>query len=334
MRKSFAVKSLAFVIALSGATGALAAANNAGGGKGASAGSAGGHGGDTGQVYNVESSDLRVTGSVTTYQLPPPDFMGMENRLKRYMLEELPLTPEQIRYIKRKMLESERAKWSQVYKPKIVKKVMSVDADAQSKIPTVYLTPGFVGTIVFVDAQGKPWPLSAGPVVGNNRLIDLKVPNNSGGNNIIVVSAKKPSGMSNISVFLHGKDAPIIVNIVNSVKKHYARADMVMRDYLEGDGGGERVRSVPASAASAEMLALVNGAVVDGMQGLKSSTRDIRAWRMGSYLYIRTRHQVISPGWINKVAGADGVKVYKMKMTTRVLYSAGGEVRTAKISEF
>ncbi len=63
------------------------------------------------------------------------------------------------------------------------------------------------------------------------------------------------------------------------------------------------------------------------------SPDEVRAWRMGGRVYLRTRYTVISPEWVAFEAGPSGVSIYALPATPIVLLSANGRSVSARLTE-
>ena len=63
------------------------------------------------------------------------------------------------------------------------------------------------------------------------------------------------------------------------------------------------------------------------------SPDEVRAWRMGGRVYLRTRYTVLSPEWTASENGAGGVTVYALPSTPVVLLSQDGRSVTARLGD-
>ncbi len=63
------------------------------------------------------------------------------------------------------------------------------------------------------------------------------------------------------------------------------------------------------------------------------SPDEVRAWRLGDRVFLRTRYTVISPEWVASEAGEAGVSVYALPSTPIVLLSADGRSVSARLTE-
>jgi intracellular multiplication protein IcmK len=63
------------------------------------------------------------------------------------------------------------------------------------------------------------------------------------------------------------------------------------------------------------------------------SPDDLRAWRVGDRVVIRTRYTLISPEWMASESGEGGLTVYSVPTTPVVLLSKDGVTVSASLSE-
>ena len=63
------------------------------------------------------------------------------------------------------------------------------------------------------------------------------------------------------------------------------------------------------------------------------SPDDLRAWKVGDRVVLRTRFALISPEWLASQTGEGGVTVYSLPVTPVVLLSQDGVTISASLSE-
>ena len=63
------------------------------------------------------------------------------------------------------------------------------------------------------------------------------------------------------------------------------------------------------------------------------SPDDLRAWKVGNRVVLRTRFALISPEWLASQTGEGGVTVYSLPVTPIVLLSQDGRTISASLSE-
>ena len=63
------------------------------------------------------------------------------------------------------------------------------------------------------------------------------------------------------------------------------------------------------------------------------SPDDIRAWRLGDEVYLRTRHVLMSPPWSASESGEGGVTIYALPTTPVILLSIDGRTISAQLKD-
>jgi intracellular multiplication protein IcmK len=70
-----------------------------------------------------------------------------------------------------------------------------------------------------------------------------------------------------------------------------------------------------------------------GVQAPRVSPDDLRAWKVGNRVVLRTRFALISPEWLASQTGEGGVTIYSLPITPVVLLSQDGVTVSASFSE-
>jgi intracellular multiplication protein IcmK len=63
------------------------------------------------------------------------------------------------------------------------------------------------------------------------------------------------------------------------------------------------------------------------------SPEDLRAWKLGDWVYLRTRLTLVSPEWTASENGEGGLTVYQVPATPVVLLSHQGRTVSASLTE-
>ena len=63
------------------------------------------------------------------------------------------------------------------------------------------------------------------------------------------------------------------------------------------------------------------------------SPDDVRAWRLGDKVYLRTPYTLLSPEWVASERGQGGVTIYALPSTPVVLLSTQGRSVAARLAE-
>lgn len=288
------------------------------------------------QSVEVKTGKTVITAPDGYVLLPPPDITNREQIFQRQGYVNFPLTPAQIRALRKQQLEIEQAKDAPLIKPEIRSRAVVLSFESGAKIPEVEIAPGHVASLVFLDASGNPWPLADAPIIGDKDRFSVLVPKKMP--NIVSVSTRTVTGMTNMSIVLENQPVPVNIILKSSKKYHDIRVDLTTA--ITGPKTEKQMASglgsvMPSQPADQTMMLFVSGVPPKEAKEIKveDETGSMRAWLYGERLFVRTIRPLTSPAWEAEAHGASGVKVYRLEPTPFILFfDKGGRVRTAKIS--
>lgn len=260
-----------------------------------------------------------------TILLPPPDFRDPKGET---IYQNYPFSPKEIEELRRFKMDIERAKTKPLIHPKMQSRAIQIDMSTGGSLPRVYIAPGYVTTLVLVDAAGKPWPLGANPILGDSTSFGISVADTA--RNIINLTASTTAARTTLSLVPESdQPVPIILEIEANAKNHDTRVDLLLPEYR--NGSPELVDSAPRNPADNTMLAFVAGTPPDGAVAIEVSPVDapIRAWYFDDAIYVRTTNRLVSPSWTGEASGVGGARVYRMYPTNSILYYQDGVVKGA-----
>ncbi len=240
----------------------------------------------------------------------------------------LPLTPEQIRLLRQLYDASQQA--AATYPgvpPKPTITSTPVDLSPGATPPVVRLSAGYVTSMVFVDATGAPWPVSAYSI-GNPQAFNVQWDKTS---NILLIQAISAYRDGNLAVILKGLDTPVMIELKPGQRAMDSRIDL--RIPRLGPNASPFQDGLPATE-SPVLLSLLDGIPPANSKTLTASLCDECAFLYQNKLYLRTHFTVLSPGWIASIASADGTHVYEMEPTPVVLASVNGKTLTMTIQGY
>jgi intracellular multiplication protein IcmK len=240
----------------------------------------------------------------------------------------LPMTPEQIVQL-RALFESTQRAASTIpgIPPKPVTRAAVLSLSPGITPPVVRVYSGYVSTIVFVDATGAAWNIQSYNI-GNPEAFNIQWNKKD---NMLMVQALTLSTVGNLMVKLQEMDTPIMLTIVPDQKEVDYRVDLRVPKF--GPNAKPTRKGLPPTEDSM-MLSLLNGVAPLGSKLLEVSDKETQAWQIEKKLYIRTLHNLISPGWAATVSSSDGTKVYELALTPYVLLTANGKTLPVKINGF
>ena len=199
-----------------------------------------------------------------------------------------------------------------------------------------------------MDSTGQPWPIAwdtnSNPATetGGGQAgaavqavgFDVKVPLK--GSNVLQIAPRSSVPRGGILVTLQGATAPLAFMMVAGRDRYDARIDVRVTD--RGPNARVQIITRPNTpeTGAAYLTAMLDGAppaeaIPLSVSGV--SPDDVRAWRMGSKVYLRTQYTVLSPEWTASESGQGGMSIYALPSTPVVLLSTGGRSVAARLSE-
>ena len=252
---------------------------------------------------------------------------------------ELPLTPEAIERLAHKLNETrliqERAQQTGIALP--VTRSVNIALGPGGATPIVQAVMGYPTAIAFLDNSGQPWPIvfdtNSNPTVEGFGF-DVSVPEH--GSNVMQIIPRSRIPRGGLLVYLKGAPVPLTFMIVAGQGRYDARVDARIAD--RGPNAKVQIITRPNTpeTGAAYLTAMLDGTppaeavplVVAGV-----SPDEVRAWRLGDRVFLRTRYTLISPEWVASEAGEAGVSVYALPSTPIVLLSADGRSVSARLTE-
>jgi intracellular multiplication protein IcmK len=269
-----------------------------------------------------------------TQNAPPKQRMPVEpsrkkiNRLAfREMLDRLfPLTTDQIVKLRKKYNQTELAKAvTSATPPRPVATSQFVNLSPGARPPVIRLSMGFVTSLVFLDSSGAEWPVESYDL-GDPRTFNIQWDRTS---NVMMIQALKQYKYGNLGVRLRGLNTPVMITLLPGQQAIDYRVDMRVQGY--GPNAQVPQGDLLPPTVHKELLALLDGIPPQDSRELEIVGGPGQGWLRGSTLFLRTRHQVISPGWIATLRSADGMHVYQLAKTPLVLVTQHGKIKRLKI---
>ena len=307
---------------------------------------------------------LAATSS-TAYGQPVPTNDGIDPNA-RAAAASIPLIPEALIDELSRRLDSQRRASERATNPVLavpVNRSVNVSLGPGGTTPVVQTVMGYTTSVAFLDSTGQPWPIhwdensnpsvpqnspqggvtnaSAGvgvaPAVSYGAGFDLAVPVKGG--NMLTITTRSPGPRGSIAVILEGASAPVSFMLMGNGHQFDSRLAVMVAgrgpNAKAGSGGGFGRPGGPMTG-TAQLTSMLDGvapaqAVPLGVSGM--SPDDIRAWRLGERIYLRTRARVVSPQPLATEKGMDGVAVYEIPAVPIVLVSSGGQLASIHLQE-
>jgi intracellular multiplication protein IcmK len=260
---------------------------------------------------------------------PPPT--DNENAAFSGMLKQsMPLSPRQIVQLHQMIDQSQRAAViPATIPPRPESSTLMLNLAPGSTPPAIRLAQGYVSSLVFVDSAGNPWPIASYDI-GNPKTTSIQW---DGKSNILFVQASTPYGDSDLVIRLTGLATPVTLELVSGQRVVDFRRD------IHVPGFGPNSKDVPSGnglppSADQVLLNVLDGIAPPGSKPLRVKGDEGMAWLLGDKMYLRTRHTLLSPGWIGRMVSPDGMIAYETQASASVLVSRYGNPVELKIEGF
>src|SRR3984957_6214622 len=257
----------------------------------------------------------------------------------------IPLTPGMIRDLGRRVGDNKRAEEevnTEIASP-ISRRVNVSFAPGQST-SIIRIVKGYPTALSFFDRTGQPWPIewdtncNQGPAGGAGPAVasaGFYVCTPTVGSNVLQVAAASLQPRGGLLVTLKG--APKRISFMLVAGGGAYDADLTVQVAERGPNAkGVATGPVAPDTASPFLTAMLDGAPPAEAEPLAVagvSPDDLRAWKVGDRVVLRTRFALISPEWLASQTGEGGVTVYSLPVTPVVLLSQDGVTVSASLSE-
>lgn len=237
--------------------------------------------------------------------------------------EASPLTPDQIRALRRIVDDAERAAAAP---PRFVPKPVSTTVTAMltpgATPPVIRLAANFVTSVLFVDQAGNPLNVQDVTPGGASAFTITWSQVPAKPTNKIDLSPKSTYANGNVSVLLDGITTPVSLTLVSGQREVDYRVDVRVKGRFLA--GSIAASSALPEGASPVLLTLLEGIAPDGSKSLISSNPDVQAWEYRNRFYVRTGMTLLSPAYITTMQSADGTHVYEIPPTPVLVTLVGG----------
>lgn len=261
--------------------------------------------------------------------LPDPDFQNGLNEIG-------PLTPSQIKQLRRYRDDTERAQAAQPrFQPKPVYSDLPVSLRPKpGEAPQMArLYPNFQTNILFYDDYGNPLSVMDVTAPPAEQFTVTWSKDQEHSTNSIRVSPVTMYANGSISVQLQGVPAPVSLLLASGQRE--VDIDATVR--VRGIGRPQVVAGVGVPIprdVDPEMLALLTGVPPISAKSLRSSNSSVQAWRIGQSFYVKTSFTLLSPAATAIQRGSDGSAVYKIQPTPVLIALTGGETVNITLSGY
>lgn len=267
----------------------------------------------------------------------------------------IPLTPEAIEELARRYNATKQAEEEAVTPLAApVSRQVNVSFSPGAAVSIIQTVKGYPTAVSFFDSTGQPWPIewdtnsdpaavSGGP--------SCNAPNTQGGPSVVAIgffvcTPTKGSNVLEITPLSLAPRGGLVVSLQNASKpltfllmSGGGRYDADLSVHVGERGPNAQVAIMTEPDAPDTGAAYLTG-MLDGappadatplsVEGV--SPDDLRAWRLGGNVYLRTPYTLLSPEWTASEAEA-GTTVYAVPNTPVVLLSVNGRTVSAELKD-
>lgn len=268
----------------------------------------------------------------------------------------IPLTPDMIRQLGQRYGATKRAEEeaaTQVAAP--VNRRVSVSFAPGQATSIIQTVKGYPTALSFFDNTGQPWPIqwdtnsnpaavaggtncNASPNAGGPAVaaVGFYVCTPVKGSNVLEITPMSLQPRGGLLVTLEGAPKPVSFLLIGGGGRYDADLSVQVAER----GPKAKVQIVTQPDAPDTGAPFLTG-MLDGVPPADAtplsvsgvSPEDLRAWRLGDRVYLRTRYTLLSPEWTASENGEGGLTVYAVPATPVVLLSADGRTVSASLKD-
>lgn len=257
-------------------------------------------------------------------------------------IEELQLTPDQIKRLKEASLRRDQERSLPYNKqPLPVTRSLAVNLDPGIVPPMIRLARGQLSSLVFSDAAGQPWYISG---VAMNRDLFSDGRSGAGGGqggsagqqeaaptNVLSIEPLSTSAYGNVTVTLRGLPTPVIFVLSTGQNEVDLRVDAKIPGRNPDGDTTSDVIDMPRIDDSLTAF-LDNVPPKDAKRLSVTGMSGVDAWYYQDSLYLRTKGEAQHPAYLNAARSTSGTWVYRFQGAhSSVTLLSGGQAVTVFI---
>jgi intracellular multiplication protein IcmK len=277
---------------------------------------------------STPSQEAPISPAQKADKLQSVEALKREQAFNLLLEDVMPMSPEQIIQMHKYYDITLQAKATPPTAPPTPQFTSTVvHLEPGSMAPVIRLAAGFVTSILFIDATGAPWPITAYSI-GDPQNFNIQW--NQKDNTLFIQSLKVYSH-ANMAVRLYGLDTPVVLTLVSGQKTVDFRVDLQI-----GERGPDAKVPIIDVAFGANvnplMINVLDGVPPRGSIKLKVIGGPADAWLYDNKVYFRTKLTVLSPAWVSSVSSPDGTHVYEMMLTPYIVATHEGKTVDIRLS--
>lgn len=286
---------------------------------------------------------------------PASDAPAADTPAAKAARDAIPLTPDMIEDLARRYRAQQQAieqGTTELAAP--INRQVNVSFAPGAATSIINTVKGYPSAVSFFDSTGQPWPIawdtnSNPAAIGGGT--NCNAPTNTGGpsvaaigfyvctpskgSNVLEITPVSISPRGGLVISLEGAPKPLTFLLLSGG----GRFDSSLSIHVAERGPHAKVEIMTQSGApdtgAPFLTAMLDGvppadAAPLSVEGI--SPEGLRAWRLGSNVYLRTRYTLLSPEWTASEAEA-GTTVYAIPNTPVVLLSVNGRTVSAELKD-
>jgi intracellular multiplication protein IcmK len=286
---------------------------------------------------------------------PASDAPAADTPAAKAARDAIPLTPDMIEDLARRYRAQQQAieqGTTELAAP--INRQVNVSFAPGAATSIINTVKGYPSAVSFFDSTGQPWPIawdtnSNPAAIGGGT--NCNAPTNTGGpsvaaigfyvctpskgSNVLEITPVSISPRGGLVISLEGAPKPLTFLLLSGG----GRFDSSLSIHVAERGPHAKVEIMTQSGAP-DTGAPFLSAMLDGVPPADAaplsiegvSPEGLRAWRLGSHIYLRTRYTLLSPEWTATQAEA-GTTVYAIPNTPVVLLSVNGRTVSAELKD-
>lgn len=288
---------------------------------------------------NGDNNGVKKPEEVKKNQLMQHDYPAMRRevieQVRDGIVEEkinnvVPITPDQIMRYKKKVDEGRKAAAEPVNGHiELMNETIPLVVGSKDKVYNIYLSTGFVTSVVFLDAKGNPWPVKVAVKGDGTKISTTRVDKH-----LVFMSTGAAYSDTNMSFVLEGINVPINFRVITNTERAHERIEVVLQQLGPEAKPEEVVSEETIETVNSEMYSFLDMLPPEKATEVKVNGFHANAWVYKNNIYVRTSDSdLISPAYEpgGMVEGGDGGKVYRMKYSPIVMFAYKGKVYQAHI---
>lgn len=274
-----------------------------------------------------------------------PEIIDPASEIDRQVqnLKGLQFTPEQTKVVKGLLLEQKRNQASPyINTPQAKTRSIGISMNPGEEPPVLRLSAGMLTTVVFTDSSGNPWNIEK-VSLDRSRFNDglapeaKSQPEDVPDTNILTLEPLDPAAFGNVSITLKGMSTPVIFMLTTGQRDLDVRVDARL------PGRSPEAKAMYSAGGYTSItpdnvsLQFMDGLAPDGAVEMRTDSSNVRAWKYGGYIYVRSNFGIIQPAFLSSFRANNGMKIFRYDESEDLKYitfsTSGGTPKTVYIED-